>query len=358
MIEDSGLPILPGRDRSKKFYSFDVRIYIILAVIPISIFILRICWTFTWDHRHRRFVRRNSEAVRRPSVVSVNSELFRPPPNYCELFGEDGSAYVLSRNYKLCELCSSSRCALFSNSVSDVTSTRSYPIYQNASVTGNGPTGNDLSDNSTNNPRENVNNQNSAERTELIIKSVPTNGGSGNVGRHSHYVNMLANDSAFRDSDSSSVSVDDVTTTRDNNSGPNRTTERDLDSISVSNTGNEITNNTNHTNPDRAGVGLRDGHSNERLVDHSDNSVPDVPESGGDVYVASEQCTCPCHNSTPHEPNYDNLAFVSDHETNNGTARRLPGMHVSVFDAWSTEPPPPSYREALQLLKQNISVHC
>ncbi|XP_041359372.1 uncharacterized protein LOC121375789 [Gigantopelta aegis] len=354
VIDDSRLPVLPGKDKEKKFYTFDVRIYIVLAVIPISIFVIRVCWTFTWDRRHRRFIRRDSGVVRRHSEVSVNSALFRPPPSYCELFGQNGSSYTMSRNYKLCEVCSTSSCSLYLTSSDSV-------VTGNRSVSQISPTGNAPSNNSRNSSGDNINYQNSLERAVPLIKSLSStcSDNDENTERGSNNPTIEFTGGPTRDSDSVSVSVCHGTTTRDPESVSmpiSDETTRDQDSVGVSVSNAEPGVNP-VPNPDSQFVTLRIDPSDELRVGNSGTSVLIVPESGGDDHVTSEQCACPCHKSTRDEPNYDNLAFVHDNETNNDMARRMPGMHVPVFGT-STELPPPSYREALELLKQNKPVSC
>ncbi|XP_046568259.1 uncharacterized protein LOC124276637 [Haliotis rubra] len=90
-----------------------MRIYIILAAIPVVIFLFCICWSCTFEKRRRR--NRRSTRARRQAQdeEAVHPEVFLPPPSYQELFGLHGGPFVLSRHYSLCRKCKSSQCGIF-----------------------------------------------------------------------------------------------------------------------------------------------------------------------------------------------------------------------------------------------------
>lgn len=116
-------------DEGSPFPQFDVRIYIILAVVPILIFLIRILWAYVFRRRRqqrrsagrgrRRRGRHDRDTIDDDDNSSIASSLANPPPSYKELFGETGpnrsSVFAISgRNIPICEQCKETSCSVVS----------------------------------------------------------------------------------------------------------------------------------------------------------------------------------------------------------------------------------------------------
>lgn len=105
---------------------FNVHIYIILAVVPITIFIIRIIWAYVFRRRRQRRRAAERRSRRRQGNAlddddgdtdSIASALAKPPPSYKDLFGGMGvnrsSVFAISgRNVPICQECKKTSCSV------------------------------------------------------------------------------------------------------------------------------------------------------------------------------------------------------------------------------------------------------
>ncbi|XP_046335297.2 mucin-5AC-like [Haliotis rufescens] len=245
---------------------FDMRIYIILAAIPIVIFLFRLCWSCTFEKRRRRN-RRPTRPRRRPATdeEAAHPEVFLPPPSYQELFGLNGGPFLLSRHYSLCRKCKSSQCGIFR-------------------------------DRHLTNPDTETSNDSLSASSE-------------------HEADVMVT------METTSLSEGSPSSSRSN-------------SLSESNSSESSASTTN--------TDLEPGDSS--------STQP----------VQPSQCDCPCHKQAPEVSVYDNPAYEPEVEIHNGRSPRIPGMHLPVFALFRSasaasldEAPPPTYKEALKILKKN-----
>ncbi|RUS74251.1 hypothetical protein EGW08_017989, partial [Elysia chlorotica] len=115
------------------FPEFDARIYLVLAIVPVLIFLIRLVWAYIFRQRRRarrrlrrEQRRRRSQALRGQGVgdeddedgdddVSINSDLARPPPAYQDLFSDgtpSGVFTISGTGLEPCVKCKDARCSL------------------------------------------------------------------------------------------------------------------------------------------------------------------------------------------------------------------------------------------------------
>ena len=109
------------------FPEFDARIYLVLAIVPVLIFIVRLAWAFIFRQRRRQRRRHRREQRRRrgearegeeapedgDDTSSINSDLARPPPSYQDLFrdGTPSGVFTISGgNLSPCPKCKDAQC--------------------------------------------------------------------------------------------------------------------------------------------------------------------------------------------------------------------------------------------------------
>ncbi|XP_067669812.1 mucin-5AC-like [Haliotis asinina] len=251
------------RKGSRRVPRFDMRIYIVLAAIPVVIFLFRICWSCTFDKRRRR--NRRSTRARRPAQdeEAVHPEVFLPPPSYQELFGLNGGPFLLSRHYSLCRKCKSSQCGIFRDR--------------------------HLTNRDTEVSNESLSTSSEHEQ-DVMITSATTS--SSAASPSSSRSNSLTESSSSESSASTTI------------------------------------------------------------------TDPEAPNSHPTVQPA--QCDCPCHKQAPEVSVYDNPTYEPEVEIHNGRSTRISGMHLPVLSLIRStsassveEAPPPTYKEALKILKLN-----
>lgn len=108
---------------SSIFTQFDFRMYIVLALVPILLFLARVLWVYV--HRRRQEAqqqrRRLEDRANREGLVndSFADGLAKPPPAYQDLFGKSNSfasgssVFAISReNMQVCSICHSLPCSV------------------------------------------------------------------------------------------------------------------------------------------------------------------------------------------------------------------------------------------------------
>ncbi|GFN75772.1 cartilage intermediate layer protein 1-like [Plakobranchus ocellatus] len=119
-----------GEPDENLFPEFDARIYLVLAVVPVLIFLIRLAWAYIFRRRRRQRRRQRREQRRRRGEASdgdedddddddedgrsINSDLARPPPSYQELFsGGSPSVFTISGNsLTACAKCKDAQCSV------------------------------------------------------------------------------------------------------------------------------------------------------------------------------------------------------------------------------------------------------
>ncbi|BFZ06681.1 hypothetical protein BsWGS_09720 [Bradybaena similaris] len=92
------------------FNAFDIRVYVILALVPLLLIFTRMLWVYLY--RRRQYRARNPQP--RESNESNENNLTKSPPTYQELFGKDGSSiFAISReNLPVCSWCRCTPCSV------------------------------------------------------------------------------------------------------------------------------------------------------------------------------------------------------------------------------------------------------
>ncbi|XP_059169072.1 uncharacterized protein LOC131950888 isoform X2 [Physella acuta] len=302
-----------GSSSDSGFPQFDVRIYIILAVVPIVIFLARLLWTYVFKQRRER--RRAERRARRREQDGQDPSLglAKPPPSYHDLFGEPGhikaSVFTISRNnIPICSKCSSEPC-----SVAVVIKTGGDGMCSTEMLRRDGP------------PTSQSEVKISSPQPHRVIVTSSS--------QHSPNTTPVA-------SPSRSVS--------DPMPSSSALCEVDLSEVPRE---DSVTSYTVHLEMEQPAQ-----------ADHPSTSPsPSVAKPP----CISQPCPCVCHRTVPFTHHggggYDNASFSYDLETQ----PHLPGMHMQVpglHRAWSTLSTTsvitlselPSYEDALELMKKRL----
>ncbi|CAL1535217.1 unnamed protein product [Lymnaea stagnalis] len=333
---------------SGMFPQFDVRIYIILAVVPVLIFLARLLWTYVFkQRRERRRAERRARRNLRPNGrdgddSSLASGLAKPPPSYHDLFGEPGhvksSVFAISRdNVPICEDCRNPPCSVASI------------------VSGGGGLGSLKA---------------SAPFAPDLVATTNTASSVLTVVNISNSHDILEPSTSSGSNDTNQTVVDNAEESPSVRRPSGAFAEIDLESPSSSFHNSPRSNqipDTLHTESDIPMQALAYRELNARESSSGAPATLSLSVGPSNLLAASlsisQPCACTCHRTIPLGLNrgvegYDNPTFTND----NQIQRQLPGMHIPVFGihrAWSntsvmTLSELPSYEDALDLMKQRM----
>ncbi|XP_005109069.2 uncharacterized protein LOC101853971 [Aplysia californica] len=376
------------------FPQFDVRIYIILAVVPILIFLIRILWAYVFrKRRQRRRQERRAARLRGlrgsesdggddDDTSSIASGLANPPPTYHELFGEGLSPSsvfaITSGNVPVCSKCRSKPCsvaiavnAAATNGLhnvaqlpgalhsSDNVIDDDHRDSQTTSVSGSSSPSGSETDTNTGHPSSQPVTSPSTANSDVVVTS---------ESRGVHETSEADSRTVIEDG-TSGVPLQDLELSRVSTSGDSPHGGSVVDSALQQ---------TVHVENELPDVGVAAQVAGASVVsagraapssidsEHNPNPTPLISSLNLSLLPISQPCACACHRTVSFvgvgEIRYDNEAFAHD-EGSDSRVARLPGMHTQVpglHRVWSnlsavstiTLSELPSYEDALELIKK------
>ncbi|KAK0040837.1 hypothetical protein Bpfe_029733 [Biomphalaria pfeifferi] len=330
---------------SGMFPQFDVRIYIILAVVPILIFIARLLWTYVFRNRRQR--RREERRARRRAQGRYDDDessaapgAAKPPPSYQDIFGEPGhfktSVFAISReNLPICSTCRGLPCSVARVIQSGGTrSQKNSPIIRSTTITADPE-----AHNTTSSPNED----------DSSTSNVYGNCDNSQVLEHS--ASEAVQESPAIQNKEDFVEID-LTTPSSSREGPAATSG----AIQLVQIENELLPQGYQADGQASSSPQHSTEANSTVC----LSISPLKLHASPLSI-SQPCPCVCHRTIPFshykELGYDNSAF----STEGDITRPFPGMHVppipDIHRTWShvsviTQSELPSYEAALELMNK------